>query len=785
MDRTSCVLPSNAPSLHHESAFDELGVQNRILQERCNNRQQDFLDQDQRKHGLYQPAENYFGGSPHGYLPPSQRSTSSHGLMMMMNEPDERVAHEAARLWAMLQRSDAYRKYRARQPKLDDGTPDNKQDQKWPEHMEMAFFAALVKYPPMGRQKQPHEGKLRGRNELIAYAIEKWTGEGRTRKQVSSHIQVLKPLFKEFPKIMRYMAKVDTSSRHKRHHSTDLLRRPIGPQASMRSLDYNPVIQDTYLHHAQLPPPQQILSSSTSLTPACFEMNARDTTSDPPRSLHCFTRFAKRAERQSLAYNDPQTANLPKHLRDLLEDRTADSDVILADSSIMLMAQHIAKDSDELGIQIEFSSSYNHSHYDRFESHTRFYNGNDLATSPIRSVLGYDMNSRRLHAVAGTFGSGFWAAKLGPLSMKMREANKKAKTLIPAMGAAQAEDEELLKVKENVKAALASLSAVQEIYAIPREGGNGYPEQHNRVLVVGWTFRHAEPGTSGETTWRRVLLPHQTSPSCKDEPLKQDSSFGAAIPKQEHSQYSFEMAPTASGLITPTTSTQPSFDGAASGNPFDLDPLSSMGLTLPQPMPALNLAASSGAPHMSAEMDANALDFTGGHINVWMEPAVSMHGGSQTSTTNGGSVGGGGGPGSGGGYYDIGAGHPGSSQHSQHHGHHSHAPTPHPSQQHQQQQQLDGGQQPHTPVFDHLAAYNPRQSWSAAYGGLMDATDMYGGHTGYGADGGYVGDPTGQVAGLDKGKNGHASGQQGMGGGGYLEGPAMPSGRRDSGMLGL
>lgn len=135
MERSSCILPSNAPALH-DSIIDDIGVPRPILQERCNNRQQDFLDGDHRKHGLYQPAENFYNSAAQGYLASSQSSHTGYAASTWLADEDERVRQEAARLWRMLSRSDAYRKYRARQPK-----DCREQDQKWPEHMELAFFS--------------------------------------------------------------------------------------------------------------------------------------------------------------------------------------------------------------------------------------------------------------------------------------------------------------------------------------------------------------------------------------------------------------------------------------------------------------------------------------------------------------------------------------------------------------------------------------------------------------------------------------------------------------------
>ncbi|KAK9239451.1 TEA/ATTS domain family-domain-containing protein [Lipomyces kononenkoae] len=101
----------------------------------------------------------------------------------------------------------AYTAYLARQRREhgDDGNSI------WSPDVEEAFMEAIRKIPKVGRRKITVNGRPCGRNELISDFILRKTGKVRTRKQVSSHIQVLKHLLKEDSEFMNLVS--DTPSK--------------------------------------------------------------------------------------------------------------------------------------------------------------------------------------------------------------------------------------------------------------------------------------------------------------------------------------------------------------------------------------------------------------------------------------------------------------------------------------------------------------------------------------------------------------------------------------------
>ncbi|GAA5833293.1 hypothetical protein JCM11251_005196 [Rhodosporidiobolus azoricus] len=76
----------------------------------------------------------------------------------------------------------------------------------WPKDVEDAFHTALRLLPRLGRKKLIINGKACGRNELIGDYILRITGKSRSRKQVSSHIQVLKNMRKDDKDFMSLVA---------------------------------------------------------------------------------------------------------------------------------------------------------------------------------------------------------------------------------------------------------------------------------------------------------------------------------------------------------------------------------------------------------------------------------------------------------------------------------------------------------------------------------------------------------------------------------------------------
>lgn len=158
----------------------------------------------------------------------------------------------------------------------------------WCEEVEAAFEEALRMIPKNGLTKIKISGKSCGRNELISDYILQKTGKLRTRKQVSSHIQVIKNLKKK-PELIDLInnGPSDPEDIHKFENvfTEIFFQKSLGSNGAMPPRSETPVSRS----------PKKSSSSPRKTTP-------RQSTRKSPKKTTSSTQKAQRPSRIPLSY---------------------------------------------------------------------------------------------------------------------------------------------------------------------------------------------------------------------------------------------------------------------------------------------------------------------------------------------------------------------------------------------------------------------------------------------------------------------------------------------------
>ncbi|KAL4972685.1 regulatory protein abaA [Aspergillus desertorum] len=382
-------------------------------------------------------------------------------------------------------KSQKYLEYRAR-PRRDTGKDG---EPVWSDELEDAFQQALEANPPMGRRKCSERGKSYGRNELIAESIYKVTGKRRTRKQVSSHLQVLDSFLKGDPDWERLV-------REQSDRSTAAQAQPVGPRwrttmDHLPSSHYSTHITPSYPEPIRLMPPysadlqlSQYPSTSTrqgtindTVQGLSFDMwvSAQSKPECIDGAYHVYTRIQGDQRQAPMPLEDLNNWRmsfpyLSSSFSDVNDPLTCE--IILIETSLELMDDFPPMGS-RLGIQLELEIANSTSgtapiinQMDNWTCSTYIYEDGR------RTMEAYHNLATPHTTIKPPFEPSWWAKTFTKLTQDKREAE--------SSGYHHAADERTRRIRATVPSSLRRLR-------------NHYPgspvEESKRMAIILWKFR--------------------------------------------------------------------------------------------------------------------------------------------------------------------------------------------------------------------------------------------------------------------------------------------------------
>ena len=392
-----------------------------------------------------------------------------------------------------------------------------------------------------GRKKVELHGKLCGGNEFISNWIWLDTGAWRDRKQVSSHIQVLKGYLLNNAKCKSLLvpalqclneaeyllsgmglvkANPEWNGKNKKHGNVAL---PVTPEYEHSTpSQYTHAVQHTY-SNSQPPAPREVLPSNVPHGPTirsvkftiaqCDPEESADSSAapSPPLTHHTYTSI------QTEMGSAPRTLESLPHWRSTypqlkpFDDKGNTVPIFLFESTLNPMENFIAEQKTEIRIvfAIDFAQG---AYYQDWRSRTQVRDDNGLTGVQEHDIevasdtdehgvsvprIGNDQ-TLTLHL---PFRASYWADTFWMIIHRKSKARSSRIS------------ENVKNEEQWVRRFISSISVMQELWATPRTEG----AQPRRMAVLLWKFQQTHGNEVPTTSWRRLIPP--ASPFRQQSPV--------------------------------------------------------------------------------------------------------------------------------------------------------------------------------------------------------------------------------------------------------------------------